>query len=86
MNTPLGYQQITDLDPAVSLTVPVGATKALIVCTAQAVRWRDDGTAPTAAIGIPLAVNTALEYDGRLNAIQFFEQVAGAVLNISYYA
>lgn len=82
----LGYQQITDVSAAVGLTVPAGATEALIVGTAQAVRWRDDGTNPTATVGIPLAVNTLFEYRGNLAAIKFIESAAGAVLNISYYA
>lgn len=81
-----GYQQITDLDPAVGLTVPDGATIALIIPEAQAVRWRDDGTAPTATVGQPLAVGTELYYDVNLAAILFFEQTSGAKLNVTYYA
>jgi hypothetical protein len=82
----LGYQQITTLSSAASLTVPAGATLAIIVAEAQAVRWRDDGTAPSATVGMPLAVGAVLEYDGDLKRIQFFEQAASAKLNISYYA
>ena len=82
----LGYQQITDLSSAVSLTVPTGATCALIIPLTQAVRWRDDGTAPSASVGMPLTTDTAFSYDGDLNAIQFFEQAASAELNVSYYA
>ncbi len=44
---PKGYQQITDLSSAVSLTVPNGANYAIIEAETQSVRWRDDGTAPT---------------------------------------
>ena len=43
----LGYQQITSLSSATGLTVPQGATLALIVPETQNVRWRDDGTNPT---------------------------------------
>ena len=82
----LGYQQITTLSSAASLTVPAGATFALIICQTQAVRWRDDGTAPSATVGMPLAVGTLLEYDGDLKRIQFFQQAASAALNIAYYA
>jgi hypothetical protein len=90
----LGYQQITDLDPAVGLTVPtknlsgLASTPsiALITPEAQAVRWRDDGVAPTATVGMPLAVGVTLQYDGDLTQIRFFEQAGGAKLNISYYA
>lgn len=82
----LGYQQITSMSSAQSLTVPAGATFARIICQTQAVRWRDDKTAPTASVGMPLAVGTLLEYDGDLKNIQFIEQTASAALNIAYYA
>jgi|TARA_R110000868_G_scaffold349812_1_gene611133 hypothetical protein len=82
----LGYQQITSLSSAQSLTVPVGATMALIVPETQAVRWRDDRTAPTASVGMPVAVGESLNYDGDLKSIRFIEQTASAKINVSYYA
>ena len=81
----LGYQQITNLTAATALTVPPGATFALIIPDTQSVRWRDDGTDPTAAIGMPLGPTGILEYDGNLKNIRFIQQAASAVLNISYY-
>lgn len=90
----IGYQQITDLSSAVGLTVPTTdkngskqqPTFALIVAETQAVRWRDDGTSPTASVGMPLAVGVPLQYDGDLTNIKFIQQTASAKLNISYYA
>lgn len=90
----LGYQQITSLSAATGLTVPTvdssgnkqQPTFALIIAETQAVRWRDDGTAPTASVGMPLAVGVPLQYDGDLTKIRFIEQTASAKLNISYYA
>ena len=82
----LGYQQITSLGSSTALTVPVGATMALIVADTQAVRWRDDGTAPTASVGMPLAVGVSLSYDGDLKAVRFIQQASSATLNVSYYA
>lgn len=90
----IGYQQITSLSSATGLTVPTTdknglaqqPTFALIIAETQAVRWRDDGVAPTSTVGMPLAVGIPLQYDGDLKNIKFLEQVAGAVLNISYYA
>ena len=82
----LGYQQITSLSASAALTVPVGATMALIVAETQAVRWRDDGTAPTSSVGMPLAVGVSLSYDGDLKAIRFIQQAVSATLNVSYYA
>jgi hypothetical protein len=82
----LGYQQITSLSTATALTVPTGATMALIVPETQAVRWRDDGTNPTASVGMPVAVGESLNYDGDLKSIRFIEQTASAKINVSYYA
>jgi hypothetical protein len=89
----LGYQQITSLSASTGLTVPTLApdgsfqkpTFALIIAEGAPVRWRDDGTAPTASVGMPLAVGVPLQYDGDLNKIKFIEQSASAKLNISYY-
>jgi hypothetical protein len=88
-----GYQQITSLSSASGLTVPPRTPNglnekpvfALIIAEGAPVRWRDDNTAPTASVGMPLAVGVPLQYDGDLNKIQFIEQSASAKLNISYY-
>ena len=89
----LGYQQITSLSASTGLTVPTLApdgsfqkpTFALIIAEGAPVRWRDDGTAPTASVGMPLAIGVPLQYDGDLNKIKFIEQSGSAKLNISYY-
>lgn len=94
ITTRLGYQQITSLSSAQSLSVPIIDVQglsckpaiAIITPETQAVRWRDDGTAPTASVGMPLAVGVTLQYDGDLTKIQFIEQTASAKINISYYA
>ena len=82
----LGYQQITDLSSSAALTVPAGATLALIVPETQNVRWRDDGVAPTTTVGMPVLTNTSMSYDGDLKAIRFIAATSGAILNVSYYA
>jgi hypothetical protein len=89
----MGYQQITALATAVGLTVPTQdrqgnhkqPTFALITAETQGVRWRDDGVAPTASVGMPLEVGVSLQYDGDLMGIRFIDQTASAKLNISYY-
>jgi len=90
----MGYQQITSLSSATALTVPqrdltglVGTPRiAIITPESQAVRWRDDGVAPTASVGMPSAAGVTLQYDGDLSQIKFIEQVGGAKLNITYYS
>ncbi len=82
----LGYQQITSLSSSTGLTVPSGATLAVVIPEGQNVRWRDDGTAPTSTVGMPLILGTTLSYDGDLSRIRFIQQTASATLNVSYYA
>ena len=92
--TPLGYAQYTSLSAAIALTdnpatgvaKPATARVALIQCETQNVRWRDDGTAPTAALGILLATTVSgYWYTGDLSAIKFIEVTGSAKLNVSYY-
>lgn len=83
--TPLGYQQISGPTNQ-ALTVPNGARRAIIQTEAQAVRWRDDGTNPTASVGMTIATGGELRYDGNLAAIRFTQVAATAILNVAYYA
>lgn len=84
--TPRGYEQVTGPSSATSLTIPAERTTvARIQALAQNIRWRDDGTAPTATVGMQLAAGDELWYDGDLTAFQFIEESAGAEVNVSYY-
>ena len=83
----MGYEQLTGLSSAKSTTVPPGSRMALINCDTQAVRWRDDDTAPTASVGMYMtAGDGVLIYVGNLNKLQFIEVTASAAVNISYYS
>ena len=83
----VGFQQITDLSSSESLTVPTGATMALIQAEDQNVRWRPDGssTAPTAAVGIVLEAGTDIFYTSDLSALRFIEEATSAKLNVAFY-
>lgn len=83
---PLGHQQITDVSAATSLTVPAGAQRALLCPQTQAVRFRDDGTDPTATVGIHIGAGERFLYEGNLSTIKLIQEAAGAKLDISYYA
>lgn len=83
---PLGYQQITSLSAATALTIPSGTSFCIVTPETQAVRWRDDGTNPTATVGYPLDAGVELVYTGaQLARLKFIEQAASAKLNICYY-
>ena len=82
------FQQISSPATATGLTLPAAGSPAKIVeiCVeTQAIRYRDDGTAPTSMIGIPVAVGTCFQYSGNLAAIQFIQQASGAVIDVAYY-
>ena len=63
---------------------PENATSALVQAESQAVRWRDDGTAPTASVGSTLAAGDSIVLTGDLSSYQFIEQSASAKLNITF--
>ena len=87
------YQQIVGLAASTGLTVPprdnLGMvstpTVAVIIVENASVRWRDDGTAPTASVGMPLQPGSTLFYDGDLTRIRFIQQSPTATLNVSFY-
>lgn len=88
MPRPLVYAQETALSGAKNLpSIPTGdrSYRVLVQAEAQAIRWRDDGTDPTASIGMIIPVNTVLEYDGDINKFRMIETTASAKANVSYY-
>jgi hypothetical protein len=97
---PLGQQRIAaaTLATAQSLTVPAGATIANFSpdgtggTNNNCLRYRDDGTAPTATVGSPLQPGqlllgyTGQPAGGALTSIQFIEATGGGCdLYIDYY-
>jgi len=95
INKPTAYAQYVDLSVAQKLTAaPTGGTgaampdrviRALIQPEGGDMRWCDDGTVPTAAIGMILKDGIVLEYEGNLETFQFIRTVAGVKLNVLYY-
>lgn len=84
--TALGYQQLTNLTAAGSLTVPTGARIASIQAEGGTLRYRDDGTAPTATVGMIISANGGIDYNGNLSVIKLIAATSGAIANVSYYA
>ena len=81
-----GFVRVTGLGSAVTLgSVPANSVIVMIQAETQNVRWRDDGTNPTAAIGMLLEAGDTLVYNGDLAAIKFIEVTASASLNVSFY-
>jgi hypothetical protein len=63
---------------------PEDATSALVQAESQAVRYRDDGTDPTASVGATLASGDSVVLTGDLSSYKFIEQAASAKLNITF--
>ena len=85
--TALGFEQITALSSSAALTVPSGATVAVVQADVADVRWRPDGAtnAPTASVGMLLPSGAERVFDGWLASVRFIQVTAGAVINVSYY-
>jgi hypothetical protein len=82
---PLGYLKVSSLSAAAGLTVPASANRALMRVEGQSIRWRDDGTDPTASEGVLLSPGQAFMYDGVLTSFKAIEIVASATLYVSFY-
>ena len=83
--TPLGYEQFTTLGAPVTLNPPEGARFALIQAVNSNVRWRDDGTSPTATTGMRIIVDEQMTYRGHLHVIELVEETTGGEINVAYY-
>jgi hypothetical protein len=90
----LGYQQIVGAAAATSLTVPsvdpvtglrAMPVQAVIICESAGIRWRDDGTDPTASVGMPVAAGATFVYDGDLKRLRVIQQAATSTINVAYY-
>ena len=66
-----------------ALTVPQYAAAAEICVEGAAARYTDDGTTPTASIGIPVSNGECFAYGGPLTKFQIIG--SGATLDVSYY-
>ena len=89
-----GYEQLTLSTGAATALAAVPqpssnrifVTLAIITVEGNAVRFRDDGTDPTAAIGMPIPIGGAYVYTGDLSKLRFIRQSAtSAVINVLYY-
>jgi hypothetical protein len=85
--TPVATSQMgLTVATATALTVPATATTAVITVEGNSVRYRDDGTAPTASVGtlIPVGAVMTLKLTSFTNA-QFIQTAATANIDVAYY-
>lgn len=68
--------------------IPTGSTLAVVSIETANVRWRDDGAAPTASVGMPISAGAApytFMSIGRLSNLQFIAQSGSPVVNVAFY-
>ena len=90
---PAGYEQLAVAATAISpSSLPAatanrpGATGVLITVETAAVRWRDDGVAPTTSVGNPLDPGLPFFYAGDPVNLQFIRSTSvSAVVNLNYF-
>jgi hypothetical protein len=86
---PLGYLQLTSLSGVTSLTaaqVPDGTRAMLVQAEAQDVRYTDDGSTPSATVGMIIPAKSSVWYTGwRMADVKFIETAASAKVNILFY-
>lgn len=85
----LGFFQLTGLATAKKLstatTIPKGTAFIYIQPETQNVRWRSDGTSPTAAIGNLEVVGGRTKYNlSAMEDLSFIEVAASATVNIQF--
>lgn len=88
MRTARGYEQLTlSSDASTALaSVPANTSLAIICVDTIGVRFRDDGVAPTAAIGMPIPAGSCWTYAGTVSLLRFFRVSAStSVVNALYY-
>jgi hypothetical protein len=86
---PKGYEQLTVSSTSVGLvSIPAGASRAIVMVESQPLRYREDGTAPTSLIGVLCVAATRFELESR-KAIEGFRAIRSggtdSVVSVLYY-
>lgn len=87
---PVGYCQLAVSTAALVSTctggIPIGASVAYLSVETANIRWRDDGTAPTTSVGMPIVAAAApFLYQGDLTKLEVVAVSGSPVLDIAFY-
>ncbi len=83
---PAGCVQMSTLSSAIALSsIPEKARLVYIQAETQSIRWRDDGTSPTASVGNLIQAGDTIEYDGDISQVKIIETTTSAKANLAYY-
>lgn len=86
---PLGFEQLAVSSTAVGLaSIPEKANKAVMTVEDATLRYRDDGTAPTATVGLKVFSAGTIILNSRSSIMAFKSIITGATnseINVLYY-
>lgn len=81
-----GYEQKVAFNSAAQpIDIGLDAKYALLQAEAGNVRWRDDGVAPTATVGMLIVANSDFWYTGDIKRLSLIGVDGNAILNASGY-
>ncbi len=88
-----GYVQVLNLSATTPMALgplmPAMSPRLILIkVEGQSIRFRDDGTAPTATVGYPVAAGEEFSYTGvpsNQQNLSIIGQTAGATVNILFY-
>jgi hypothetical protein len=88
--TPKGYYQasvstVVDLATAIGASIPSGARGVWITPESAGIRFRDDGTDPTASVGQPVAPDQSWPYIGTLSALKLVAKAGTVTVNFLFF-
>jgi hypothetical protein len=87
---PLGHCTLSAFSGATLLSscsggIPAKTACALLVVETNSVRWWDDGTVPSATVGMLLATGVYWGYLGKMSALEFFPSTGSATVDATFY-
>lgn len=83
--TSTGYQQLTGVSTATGFTPPALSTTCYVTSETVSVRYRTDGTNPTASVGVLLAANQQLILTASLSTVKFIPTSGSTILDVDCY-
>jgi hypothetical protein len=88
---PLGYCQLSSVSSSTLVSscsggIPTRTAWAVLCVETADIRWRDDGTAPTTSVGMPVAAGQCFYYSGTFATLRVIAQTGSPKVNISFYS
>lgn len=83
--TPLGFDSFGPINTATGVTAPPGTTLMIFIVIGGNARWRDDGVAPTASVGMPVLETLPYQFAGSFAQFKIIGESPGVTFSCSFY-